>query len=413
MPDSAAGPAERVPGAGSQQALREANTRRVLQALADTGPMTQAALSRATGLSAATISNIVGSLRGEGVLTTRPTTSSGRRATLVELGAARHKVAAGIDIGRRHLRVILSTVRRTVLAEEATELPLGHTAEDSIAAADRLLTRLLSEAGLARQDVVGAGVGIPGPIEARTGRIAHGVILPAWVGFRPDERLRAALGLPVYIDNDANLGALAEVTWGEHVDAPHLIYIKMGTGIGAGLVLSGQVYRGEMGITGELGHIPVLDRGEVCRCGNRGCLETVASTSVMIEALERSDALSLQRGAQPAGEVGRLIEAVAADDPAAGRIVEDAGAALGQVLGGAVNLLNPSVVVIGGPLVPLGEAILGPVRRGLRRYASPTVGQATRVVVSTLGDRAEALGACSLVFQHAGAEAWLSDLPRA
>lgn len=386
------------PGAGSQQALRTANMRRALAALTENGPMSQAALSRLTGLSTATISNIVRSLRGEGLVTTSPTTASGRRAVLVELGTPqRAKVAAGVDIGRRHLRIILATLRREVVAEEAVELPPGHSAEESIAAANRLLGVLLQRAGLRLDDVVGAGVGIPGPIDARSGRIAHGVILPTWVGFRPEDRLRESLGLPVHLDNDANLGALAEVTWGPYVDAQHLHYLKVATGIGAGLILAGQVYRGAMGITGEIGHVPVAEHGAVCRCGNRGCLETLASTSVMTDAVVAAGLM------EPGAGIARLIELVLAGEPAAGRVVEDAGLALGRVLGTMVNVLNPAVVVIGGPLAPLGEALLTPVRRALVRFASPSVGSRTDVVISSLGERSEALGACSLVFQRMGA----------
>ncbi|MBW3085809.1 N-acetylglucosamine repressor [Austwickia sp. TVS 96-490-7B] len=396
------GSVDRGPGAGSQRALRTANTRRVLSALAENGPMTQAALSRVTGLSTATISNIVASLRDEGSVLTSPTTASGRRAVLVELGGpSSGKVAAGIDIGRRHLRIILATLSRDVVAEEAVSLPPRHSAEESIARADQLLSVLLRRAGRRRQDVVGCGVGIPGPIDARTGEIAHGIILPTWVGFRPVDRLRAALGLPVFLDNDANLGALAEVTWGPYVDVDHLLFLKVASGIGSGLILSGQVYRGAMGITGEIGHIPVSEHGQVCRCGNRGCLETVASTAVMLEALARTGVV------EPEAGVGRLVELVDSGNPAAGRVLEDAGLALGQVLGTMANMLNPSVAVIGGPLAPLGETLLAPVRRGLRRYASPTVSVATEVVATSLGERAEALGACSLVFQQAQEETWL------
>lgn len=393
-------------GAGSQRALRTANTHRVLAALADTGPMTQAAISRSTGLSTATVSNIVGDLRAGGVVATQPMTASGRRALLVELTAApRARVAAGIDIGRRHLRIVLATLQREVLAEEDVALPLGHTAEDGMRQAVRLLERLMRHGDLTRADIAGCGVAIPGPIDTRTGRIAHGAILPAWVGFRPIDRLRDALKLPVHLDNDANLGALAEITWGPYGDAVDLVYVKVASGIGAGLVLSGELYRGAMGITGEIGHMPISEYGPVCRCGNRGCLEAVASTSSMLDALAQSGLVA------PGAAVDRLIELVRQGDPVVGRIVEDAGLAIGQALGAVVNLVNPAVTVIGGPLAPLGDTLLGPVRRGMRRFASPTVGEQTQVAVSSLGERAEALGACSLVFHAERTGQWLAAHP--
>lgn len=370
--------------------------------------MTQAALSRVTGLSTATISNIVGDLRGDTLVRTSPTTSSGRRALLVELAPPpRDRVAAGIDIGRRHLRIVLATVQRDILAEEQLALPLGHTAEDGMAAAVRLLDRLTGQSGLIRADIAGCGVAIAGPIDARTGRIAHGAILPTWVGFRPIDRLRQALQLPVHLDNDANLGALAEVTWGPYADVAHLCYVKVASGIGAGLVLSGEVYRGALGITGEIGHMPSTEHGPVCRCGNRGCLEAVASTTTMLESLAQSGLVEAGAG------VDRLIELVRRGDPVAGRILEDGAVAIGQAVGTVVNILNPAVAVIGGPLAPLGDLLLNPMRRGMRRFASPTAGTATELVVSSLGDRAEALGACSLVFAAEPARAWMGPAAEA
>lgn len=363
--------------------------------------MTQAALSRRTGLSTATVSNLVANLRQDGIVATRPTTSSGRRAVLVELdGSRRSKVAVGIDIGRRHLRIILATPAREVAAEESVGLDIGHDAEHSIAEAVRVLSELLERSGHSHEDVIGCGVGIPGPIDGRTGEVSHGAILPTWVGFRPVDRLQEALGLPVFLDNDANLGALAEVTWGDHTNVPHLVYLKVASGIGAGLILSEQLYRGSVGITGEIGHVPVTEYGEMCRCGNRGCLETVASTAVMLDTLSRTGLLSRQDG------VAQLVGLVLSGDPAAARVVEDAGLALGQALGVVTNLLNPDVVVIGGPLAPLEDHLLAPVRRGLLRFASPAAGAVTQVVMSSLGDRAEALGACSLVFRNVGSQPW-------
>lgn len=376
---------------GSQSALRRQNEQRIVEALM-AGPATQAELSRATGLSTATVSNIVKVLHDASIVATEPTTSSGRRALRVRLNS-NSAVAVGIDFGRRHLRVVLANLAYDVLAEETISLPLGHEADVGIAAAVDVLDVLLEQTGVSRRDVVGVGAGIPGPIDHRSGSVAQGAILPEWVGFNLLSHLEEVLQLPVYVDNDANLGALSEVTWGPHSGVSNLVFVKIGSGIGAGLILNGQPFYGHVGVTGEIGHATIVEHGLVCRCGNRGCLETVASTTTMVELLSRGE----KEPITPDDIVRRAF----AHDSATLRVIDDAGLAVGRALGNVANLINPEVIVVGGPLAELGDILLDPVRRGLRRHAVPLIGQTTKVAMSALGARAEVLGAAALVFQHA------------
>lgn len=377
---------------GSQSALRHLNQQRLIECLLS-GPATQAELSRQTGLSTATVSNIVKIMQGAGLVSTEPVTSSGRRALSVRLNS-HGAVAVGIDFGRRHLRVVLASLGYQVIAEETATLPLGHHAEEGIAAAVELLDKLLTESGVERRAVVGAGAGIAGPIDRRTGTVAQGAILPEWVGFQILERLERALEMPVYVDNDANLGALSEVTWGPHSGVSELMFLKIGSGIGAGLIVNGAPYYGAAGITGEIGHATIHEYGAICRCGNRGCLETVASTSTMIELLGKNAGLDL--------EPEDIVRNALAKDPATLRVIDDAGLAVGRALGNVANLIGPEVIVVGGPLAGLGDILLDPIRRGLVRHAVPVIGETTQLTMSSLGARAEALGAAALVFQHAG-----------
>jgi len=364
-------PTRRNPG--SQSALRQLNRERIVQALA-AGPATQAELSRTTGLSTATISNIVKELERDSMVHTAPTTSSGRRALQVRLNAD-NSVAVGIDFGR----------------EASTSLVLGHHAEHGIAMAHDLMERLLRENGLTHGDVIGVGIGIPGPLDRRSHTVAHGAVLPEWVGIETEARLREALGLPVHIDNDANLGALAEATWGPYGGAENLVFLKIGSGIGAGLIVNGAPVYGNLGITGEIGHSTIDDRGAVCRCGSRGCLETIASTTTMIEQLSRNE---------PGPVTTRsIISGAREGHPATLRVLDDAGLAIGHALGTVANLLNPEVIVVGGPLAELEELLLEPIRRGILRHTIPMVGASTALTVSSLGERAEALGAAALVFR--------------
>ena len=383
-------PAREPRNPGSQGALRHLNQERIVEFLLANGPSTQAELARGTGLSTATVSNIVRDLAGRGVVATSPVTSSGRRALEVRLMDT-GDIAVGVDFGRRHVRIMLSTLGYEVLAEDELALPLGYEVAGALQRAAGLLDRMLADGHHDRATVLAVGVGIPGPIDRRTGTVLQGAILPEWVGVNIRD-LETAFRFPVVVGNDANLGALAEVTWGANRGVRNLVFVKIGSGIGAGLILNGQPYYGSLGVTGELGHTQVVEHGVICRCGNRGCLETVASTTVMIEALGRGSgefttADVLRRGRER--------------DPAVLRVVSDAGTAIGQAIGNVANIINPELILIGGPLVGLGEALLGPIRRGIQLNAIPVISETTDVRISSLGDRAESLGAAALVIQGA------------
>ncbi|WP_431278902.1 ROK family transcriptional regulator [Leifsonia poae] len=380
-----------APNPGSQGALRHLNQERLFEFLLSNGPSTQAELARGTGLSTATVSNIVRDMTAKGVVATSPVNSSGRRALLVRLTDT-GDIAVGVDFGRRHVRIVLATLGYEVLAEESVVLPLGYDVSESLHAAAGLLDRLLEGNGFERQSVLAVGVGVPGPIDRRTGTVIQGAILPEWVGVKLRD-LEDAFRFPVVVDNDANLGALAEVTWGENRGIRNLIFVKIGSGIGAGLILNGQPYYGYLGITGELGHTPVAEHGIICRCGNRGCLETVASTTVMLDSLSRGSGESVTT----ADIVGRGL----ARDPATLRVVGDAGAAIGKAIANIANIINPEIVLIGGPLSGLGDTLLDPIRHGIMQNAIPAIGETTTLRMSSLGDRAESLGAAALVIQSA------------
>ena len=372
---------------GSQTALRQRNQQRIADTLLASGPSTQAELARQTGLSTATISNIVRIMSEAGLVETQPTTSSGRRASLVRL-AGSESVAVGIDFGRRHLRIVITTLGYEVVAEEFLELPLGHRAEEGIDKAAMLLAAMLDEHGIPAASVLGVGVGIPGPIDRRRGMVVQGAILPEWVGIELTD-LQERLHFPVVFDNDANLGALAEVTWGPHSEIQNLVFVKIGSGIGSGLILNGKPFYGGLGVTGEIGHDTITDNGVVCHCGNRGCLETVASITVMLELLSRSGV----------DRIADIVTRARQGDSATLRVLDDAGLAIGRALASVANLINPEVIVVGGPLAELGGIFLAPIQRGLIRHAVPSVGEMTTLVMSSMGEKAEALGAAALVLQ--------------
>jgi predicted NBD/HSP70 family sugar kinase len=354
--------------------------------------MTQAEIARSTGLSAATVSNIVRGLAEVGVFDVGPTSSTGRRGRIVRLSRSRG-VALGIDFGHSHLRVAVGDAGDHILAEEVVPLEVDASATDGCDLATRLLERLLDGAGVARSEVVGAGIGIPGPIDAATGAVGSSVIVPGWDGIRPAEEMGRRLGVPVLVDNDANLGALGESLYGAARGRGDAAYIKVATGVGAGLIIGGQIYRGEGGTAGEIGHVTIDEQGPVCRCGNRGCLETFAGAPFLLELLRHSHGGDLT--------FARLIELAAHGDAGCCRVIADAGRYIGVAVANLCNLLNPGMVVVGGDLAGLGDLLLGPIRATVGRQAIPSATRRVEIVNGTLGARAEILGALVVAFSAA------------
>ncbi|MFL6139978.1 MAG: ROK family protein [Frankiaceae bacterium] len=385
------------PTPGSQSSLREANEQRVLRSLLAHGAQTQADIARRTGLSPATVSNIVRDLRTAGAVEVTPVAGR-RRAVRVSL-ARSTGVVVGIDFGHRHLRVAVADLSHTVLAETSEQLDVDHSATEGLRIAVALIDRLLAEAGADRDEVVGVGMGVPGPIDTTTGAVGSSSILPGWVGLDPAATLREALDRPVHVDNDANLGALGEAAWGAGRGHGDVAYIKAATGVGAGLLLGGRLYRGRAGTAGEIGHTTIDENGDVCRCGNRGCLETYVGTPMLLSLLRRSHGQELTL---------RDVLRLATDgDVGCRRVIADAGRYIGVAVANLCNLLSPELVIVGGDLAAAGDLLLQPLRDAVRRYAIPSAAHAMRVVPGELGERAEVLGALALALRRS--EAHLVD----
>ncbi|MGC9666530.1 ROK family protein [Planosporangium sp. 12N6] len=368
------------------------NARRVAEVLRAYGPRRRSELVTLTGLSRPTVTAGLAGLAGAGLVTEQPGPAArpagGRPASVVRLTRAAG-LALGIDVGRRHVRVAVADLGHAVLTECDTRLTWDaddHPAEVLRLAAE-LVDRSLAGIGAGRRDVVGIGVGIPAPM-TRDGRIGSPALLPAWADLAPAEELAARLDLPVRVDNDANLGALAEYVWGAGRGCPDLVYVKIATGIGAGIVLDGRLYRGADGTAGELGHVTLDARGAVCRCGNRGCLELTAGGRALLE-----DARSTR---PELDNLDYLVRLATDGDPGCRRLLIDAGTQLGYALGGLVNLLNPALIVLGGELGRGAELLREPLRRGLADTAMAAPAEAVRVVPAQLEPRAAALGGVAL-----------------
>lgn len=371
---------------GSQSALRELNSNRITSALKASGELSQADLARQTGLAPATISNIVHELEDLGIVAVR---ERGGRRRSVRLAEAAGFVV-GVDYGHRHATVAVADLSHDILAERSESFAQELTPEVGLALAGSLVRDALAEAGVEAGAVVSAAMGVPAPIERATGRVGSPTIMPSWVGVSVSELATAAFGLsvPVAVDNDSNLGALAEHRWGAGIGVADLAYLKLSEGVGAGLIIGGRVYAGPAGTAGEIGHTTVDDFGAVCRCGNRGCLETTVSARSVVTLLEATHGVGLT-----ITDVVRLADG---GDRACARVLEDAGLQLGIAIADLCSLLNPDLVVVGGELAQAHAYLLPAIRRVVSRRGVPAATNGLRITTASLGRRTHVLGAIAL-----------------
>jgi predicted NBD/HSP70 family sugar kinase len=390
---------------GSQTSLHRANLERVVRAVRMAGSLTQAEIARSTGLSAATVSNIVRELKDGGTVEVTPTSAGGRRARSVSLSGDAG-IVIGVDFGHTHLRVAIGNLAHQVLAEESEPLDVDASSAEGFGRAEQLVNRLIETTGVSPGKVIGVGLGVPGPIDVESGTLGSTSILPGWTGINPGQELAGRLGVPVYVDNDANLGALGELVWGSGRGVRDLAYIKVASGVGAGLVIDGTIYRGPGGTAGEIGHITLDESGPVCRCGNRGCLETFTAARYVLPLLKPSHGPDLT--------MERMVQLAREGDPGCRRVIGDVGRHIGSGVANLCNLLNPSRVVLGGSLAEAGELVLAPIRDSVSRYAIPSAARQLSVLPGALGGRAEVLGALALVLSEMGDSTLLeSTLPSA
>jgi predicted NBD/HSP70 family sugar kinase len=378
---------------GSLEGLRELNKLRVIDALRQLGTASRTELARHTGLSRTTVATVIVDLQASGLVVEQAEGGSepagrGRPPALLRLDPSAG-AAVGVDFGHSHVHVAVADLSSRVLAERRVAVEVDDDATTALNTAAELVNDLIAASGLDRGRIVCAGMGVPGPFDRRTGEIGSTVIMPGWVGLRAGEELARRIGLPVEVDNDANLGALGELFYGAARGLTDFVYVKHSTGIGAGIVVGGRLHRGVTGFAGELGHVRVPDDVTVCRCGNRGCLQVVAGSGRLLESLRDAHGKEI--------DMRGLIELIGANDPGARRVVNDAGREVGRVLASVCNVLNPEAVIVGGDMSVVGEPFFAGIREAIDRNALLGTAHAVEVRGGALGERAGVLGALALV----------------
>ena len=303
------------------------------------------------------------------------------------------RVVVGADLGATHGRIALTDLSSRPIHEIAEHLDIKDgpgAVLDWVVAATR---RLLEEAGRKQSDLIGIGIGLPGPVEHSSGRPMRPPIMPGWDGYNVPAHVRRAFDVPVLVDNDVNIMALGEHALAHH-DVEHLLFVKVATGIGAGIISGGRLHRGAVGAAGDLGHVAAPHAPDVlCTCGNRGCLEAVASGRAISKSLKE---IGIQ-----AESNADIVELVRSGNIPTAHAVRQAGRTIGEVLATCVSLLNPSVIVIGGSLVQAGESLIAGVREVVYGRSLPLATGGLQIVSATTGVQAGVIGAATMVVQHA------------
>lgn len=349
-----------------------------------------------TGLSRATVSALVADLVAaelviEEVIAESEGRSLGRPAQQVSLRTTA-AYAIGADIGHAHLRVALCDLSGLPVWDHSEAAEVDRAPQSTLDRVAALIRQALEACAVPIERVLGLGVGIASPVGVDGTLFAEG-IMPGWTAVHPGRELERRTGLTTQVTNDANAGALAEHLYGAGRQIDDMIYARLSAGIGAGILASGRLMLGGGGLAGEIGHLLAVEGGMICRCGNRGCLETVASPVAIARLLQDS----WGEPVEPA-ELPRLLKE---GRVGVRRAVEDAGEALGRALAGIVTVFNPRLIVVGGDLASAGEPLLEALRRTVAHRALPVAGSLVRIIPGELGPSAEVRGATGLVLARA------------
>jgi len=363
-------------------------------------PVSRAEMTEKLGFNRRRISMEVARLVENGLLGEEGLAESdgGRRSTLLGIPRSAGLVAA-VDVGATHVDVALTTLGSEILAHEGEPMDVREGPRSVLDKAKGMISELLEEIGAGREEVLTIGLGVPGPVEQASGLLTAPPIMPGWDRFPIREVFAGEYAAPVFVDNDVNIMAVGEHWGGVAKGVNDLIFVKIGTGIGSGIIIGGRLHRGIQGCAGDFGHICVDPDGPVCTCGNSGCLEAMAAAPAIVLQAERCAregdspvmmAIMQERGELTARQVG---EAVGLGCPCALSIIRRSGRLIGQTLAAAVNVLNPSMIVIGGGVSHIGNTLLAEIRSSLYQRSLPLATRNLPVVMSELDETAGVVGA--------------------
>lgn len=366
-------------------------------------------LARLTGFSRAKITPVVSKLVHTGILTEvgDGLSQGGRRPSMLSFNKSLGYVA-GVDMGATSLDIALADFGGQIIERHSEPADVRDGPNPILSRVRTLVTDMLESHNLPREQLYAIGLGVPGPVEFSTGLLVAPPIMPGWEAFPIQEFLREVFPIArVVVDNDVNVMALGELSRGIGKGVENFLFIKIGTGIGCGIVCNGQIHRGINGCAGDVGHICVDRNGPICHCGNTGCLETIAAgPAIAARAMEVVRAsgseqlakrLAARGGALTAEDVGA---AAAAGDRASLEIIQTSGQMIGDTLAGLVNFFNPALILIGGGVSNIGFQLLSSIRQAVLQRSTSLSTRNLRIDYSSLGTEAGVSGAITLALEH-------------
>ncbi|MGH2614586.1 MAG: ROK family protein [Thermomicrobiales bacterium] len=365
-------------------------------------------VARETGLSRAVVAQRLSDLQAIGLIvgSGSETSSGGRPPRQLQFNANLGHVLVA-DLGATSIDVAIADLSGNVLVHRSEAAEIADGPEIILGRVEQLFDEIHIGAGSVPGLLWGVGIGVPGPVEFTTARPVAPPIMPGWDGCPVRDRLSDRFGVPVWLDNDVNVMALGERAEGTAQGYEDIVFIKIGTGIGAGIISHGRLQRGAQGSAGDVGHIQVVsDTAVVCRCGNIGCLEAVAGGGALGTAATRAAQLGespmlaemlAQRDTLSASDV---VEAARYGDQISTKLLQQSGRHIGLMLATAVNILNPSLIVIGGGVASAGDVLLASIREVVYGRSLPLATRHLRIQQSTLGGRAGVIGLAVMVLDE-------------
>ena len=389
------------------------------------GPLSRAQLVRRTALSKSTVSLHVDRLLKLGIVMeqARQTDSGPGRRSLLRFAAGRGTVV-GIELGVTSIDVAVCTLEAEVISSASEPLDIGSGPVAVLERAYQIIDQLLADVGEGTAPLVGIGIGLPGPVNRTLGCVVSPPIMPGWDRYPVRDEVATRFGVPCFVDNDVNVMALGEARAGGARESESFLFVKIGTGIGAGLVIEGELYRGFKGSAGDIGHIGIDGETTRCSCGNRGCLEVVAGGGAIgrkgRELAERGESPLLAEIAQrlaaqdPPAEMSAVEvgQAAAQGDTAALELVIESGRHVGSVLAKLVNFFNPEMVVLGGGTVNIGDAFVAAIREMVIRRSTPLATVDLVIRRSAFGDQSGMVGAALMVADELFSVERVTDMVR-
>jgi N-acetylglucosamine repressor len=384
--------------------IKRVNKSLILRVVNNEELISRAELSRKVELTIPTVMKIVDELLEEGLLREVGVgeSSGGRPPKLLELNSKGKHVVA-VKILPDELQVGVSNLKNIFLLKKTKNIHPKAGYQKILAELKKTIRQVIKESGIGWERILGIGIGVPGVVNYLTGEVRSAPNLKGWRNIRLGSDIKEEFNVPVFVENEARVSTLAEKWHGVGREIENFVCVDVAVGIGSGLVIKGDLYRGFESLAGEIGHSTVMENGHLCNCGKRGCLETVASNTAILKSIKADPGdiiMQLCEGDKNLITMDLVVRAAKMGDRKSRKCIEKAAKYLGKVIGGLVNVVNPEIIIINGKITAAGEAFFAPLQDQVKKYSFRGNNQSINITSSRLGANGGLIGAASLVLRR-------------